>query len=771
MPILRILAGGAALVACGIGAVVCTPQLPTSAGNDEFSIELSIGRRGIEEAEFWGQPLVLIIRFEDSVRYGDFHINKGAAQEIPPDISRDQKFRTIHIPLYWAKEIPQAMDSTDTIFVMSGVAKSNEVFVRVMNRAPLIDSLIIADTALAVKNDVFGDRVYAFECDTQSVIGLRVYATDRDFRDRHSLDISWRSRDSVRIKHDPIEDSKAFYETPETNFRDTVIVIVSDGKYDVKTHCILSRTTGSSAILFDSLVVDSAVYDTVPEHVDYEVVTFDSARIDAYVRGFGVRLSWEAGRGVIEPDESADAFSAVYRCTLGVCGDTLEGDTTEPIDTIVVTARDRMGMTLKRSIGVVRVPANRRPVIDSVRIGRTARFVPGDSLPRYVGAGETLDCVLYFHDPDGDTGGFDIQWGAASGAVFDSLAPDSMRYTVPDALAEDTLRVSVADPKGFVRTAAVALEIVTPPAASDIAIGHSVMSASAEMAYNMTIGDTLALTARLADSTANATLQWRNTGPGALDVRSDSSARYASIDSAYSDTVTLRVVDTHGVASAYRLRVNVTNRRPVMDSIAVNDQALDGVDGAYSFAATVLDTLALFARASDPDGETPTLSWTTANADNQGRLPNAFRGSATYICQDSLYRDTVIVAATDSTGAAARALIIVKVDNRYPVIDSMRAGQTVFRADGATRGYGYTAPAGSKIPLEVYAHDPDENDQFSILWEVGGGAQTARRLENAVLFTYQASDAAYADTAAVTVTDRRNRTDVKMFYLTITKKP
>ncbi len=768
----RLIFWGGALAAVLFLPVLCTPQLPASPEDDgEFTIELSIGRRGVQEAEFWGEPLRLLVQFEDSVYYGDFHINKGAAQEIPPDISRDQKFRTIGIPVFWAKEIPSVEDSTDTIFVMSGVAKSNEVFVRVMNRAPMIDSLIVSDTALIVKNDIFGDRIYTFECDTIATVALRVFAGDRDYTDRHSLDIAWRARDSSRLKHDPIEDSKATYETPATNFRDTILVVVSDGKYDLKTHLVLSRTSGASAILFDSVSVDSTVYDSIPAMLVHEFVALDSIPLNVWVRGFGVQLAWKAGQGDIASRAAAKGFSAVYACTTSLCSDTLEGDTSVAVDTITVTARDRMGISVTRRVQLLQVPSNRRPIIDSVQIGSVRYDMAADSQTAFIGAGDTAALIVHFHDPDGDTAGFLFQWESASGVVIDSATRQRAWYAAAQSPESDTVTISLADPQGFMRDASVALQIVTPPEIAEFTFGDSVRKAGSAFTYSVTRDDALSVVARFDESTENASVAWQNAGGGSLRSSTDSSVVYVSLDSAYQDTLFAHVFDDHGVSSEYTVYLHVHNRRPVIDSLSVGDQMLTGGNVVHAFSATVRDTLAIAAFVSDPDGETPDIAWRVKNPDHQALMPNAFRNTASYTCKDSLYRDTILISATDSSGAASVKQLVIAVNNRYPVIDSLMAGSTVFRSNLSTSGYGYTAPAGTEIAFEVFAHDPDEGDQFSILWKVSGGDQQMKMRENAVRFVYIASDLAYSDTAIVTVTDEQDRTDTKLLYLSITKKP
>ncbi len=382
----------AALVASGM--LRCGTRAPVSGDDSVLSIRLSLNRVGSREADFTGTPVMAILQFSDTVDFSeiDWHLGKGAYL-IPSVWVGD----SLAVPLYWAKGLPLTYDSTaqapfDSVSVTVRAVQSNTVKVNVINRAPVIDSIMVGDTSYFVGENIYSRNVFSYEVDTSLHVYITVWAHDLD---SDVLFSAWRAViDSLALKSFTSSGMKRIYDTPFTNFRDTVFVNIEDGrggKVDVKL--VILRRSGISPVVYDSIRVGATTYRGDSARFVHQVVSLDTLGLTVYTRAQQPILIWGASNGNLD---SVGAFSATYRCTLSTKTDTLLTDTTVTLDTIRITMTNASLDTARTDIIVVKKPANQRPLIDSI----TVDGVRYDTLARARG-GSQITLKAYAHDPDG----------------------------------------------------------------------------------------------------------------------------------------------------------------------------------------------------------------------------------------------------------------------------------------------------------------------------------------------------------------------------------
>jgi hypothetical protein len=81
------------------------------------------------------------------------------------------------------------------------------------------------------------------------------------------------------------------------------------------------------------------------------------------------------------------------------------------------------------------------------------------------------------------------------------------------------------------------------------------------------------------------------------------------------------------------------------------------------------------------------------------------------------FRDTIHIYAYDGNGGSAHRAIIMfrRFTNHRPVIDSIRAGDTLFT--GSNPFFRFATAVFDSVPLQVYVHDVDTGEELTYSWQ------------------------------------------------------
>jgi|GEM_PF-5556788 len=355
----------AACAALAPAFFVCSPNL--GGGETGFSISLSVNTKGATEADFSGEALTAILSFSDTVDFSEIHWELGRGLYLYPAVRKGAELR---VPIYWGKKgMPLALDSLtgtryEYVYVTARGVQSNRIRVNVLNRAPMIDTLYVGDTAFFIGENIFSQNTYAYKVGTALQVYITVDAYDLDDDVPFAV---WRAAiDSLALRSYTNNSFKRVYQTPLTNFRDTVMVNVEDGHGGkAAIFLVLARTSGVIAVAFDSVRVGTTVLKGDSARFNYPFVAFDTLPLQVFTVTQQPVLAWSARHGSID---SLAPFTYVYRCTLSTKLDTLTTDTSFALDTLKGIITNASFDTARIAIAVIKRPLNQRPVIDSVKV-------------------------------------------------------------------------------------------------------------------------------------------------------------------------------------------------------------------------------------------------------------------------------------------------------------------------------------------------------------------------------------------------------------------
>lgn len=578
------------------GLFTCTTEAPVDSGQDRLKITLSVHHAGVREAEFTGTPINAIVELTDSTLYEEIDWYCGAAKRVRPAVSQFDKIVYIEVPLYWSKDLPTPRDTAfsddgrverlipyDMIFVKVGSVVSNAVVVKVINRAPIIDSIDVGDTSIAVEARIYSDNIFTCSIDSGDVdssglltMELHVHEYDSDF-----LRATWRpTRDTGRIliPGSPDQTLLAVYNTKSpTRFRDTVNITVSDGRLgDVDMSIVLVKVTGSDPIRVDSLRFRDTVFaDTGKSVFTYECVTIDTALVRLYTNAAGVSASWEAATGVVVDTSGSGAARgvlALYECRSRTCDDTVKSDTKVYLDSVSVTLTNRYGDVTTKSVRIVRKPANARPVIDNVVIGAELYTARRISYLMDIAPGDTIEMEVGYHDVDNARTSLAVVWEGYRGGTLtrDSEAPKLAEYVAKQFNYCDTLDVIVRDSLGFADTATIALAVFenTPPVIDSITVLDLALDGARDsiLAVSLVAGQTVdfnlyahEIDTAWGDSIVAVSWDFSTLGPPFQYPTDSTVLVYPSMNSSYGDTITVTVTDTYDGVDRKTIEVTVTD--------------------------------------------------------------------------------------------------------------------------------------------------------------------------------------------------------------------
>jgi len=162
------------------------------------------------------------------------------------------------------------------------------------------------------------------------------------------------------------------------------------------------------------------------------------------------------------------------------------------------------------------------------------------------------------------------------------------------------------------------------------------------------------------------------------------------------------------------VRVYVINIPPVIYAVTINSRQV-AIDREYSlFVADTSSKFTMAVTALDANDQDVWIIWKPENLvlpDNPGS-PSV----ATYRPLALNFRDTIHIYAYDGNGGSAHRAIIMfrRFTNHRPVIDSIRAGDTLFT--GSASFFRFGATVFDSVPLQAYIHDVDTGEVLTYYW-------------------------------------------------------
>ncbi|HEX7511218.1 MAG TPA: hypothetical protein VF335_07960, partial [Chitinivibrionales bacterium] len=235
------------------------------------------------------------------------------------------------------------------------------------------------------------------------------------------------------------------------------------------------------------------------------------------------------------------------------------------------------------------------------------------------------------------------------------------------------------------------------------------------------------------------------------------------------DTVTVTVRDND---SAFAVKTIIIvkgylgpNKPPVFDSLRVNDTVAKGAWTLLRYQATCRDTIRFRMYGHDPDSA-DTAYWTVRCLDST-RLKTVSDTAALYVCKDTLNKDTVTFLLSDKHLGSTLRQIIVDVNNRYPLFDSVRCADTVFKTIDSV--YKKNVSVGDSVVVKIFGHDPDAGDSATIRWSLLGSLNDTARFKTITgnQAVYVCKDSIFLDTCGLRVIDKRKAAARKRLCMNI----
>jgi hypothetical protein len=788
------------VVCAGLLFCVCAP-IPTQFSTGSYSVRLGLEDGTKTTATFSGQPIAADITLPESTYFVDIAWHLGSGQYRHPNVSPDKKIKQVQVELSWTTT-PTCWDTArkqfyDSIYVsIAGeTQRSNRVTVYVTNVPPTVDSLKIGSVVDKVDDSV---RYSLTLSDTTSHLVMRLGVHDIN---HDTLRYDWySSREGSSL--DPL--AQISYTIPTIQFFDTITATVYDGKGGSAVRVIfLSKVGKSLPPSIDSVTAGMSVFpgtdtlmyrfvSTVLDTVKFRVYATDPNAADT------VGFSWtntNAKHETVHPTGTGTTVLWIGDASLRTA---LPRDSFRVIDTIIVVARDERGDSVRRSIQIVQGRAGQPPQIDSVKLDSTTALAGTSMLViDSLSFGDSVRIKPFFSDPDSDT----VSWtySAARPLQYHKNADSSLEYTSKDSLISDTLVITAKD--GAIDSVKKTIVFATTnryPIIDSIVVRDSVGGTSSTfktqdsirvVADTAWLGDTLSIKVAAHDPDLGDTVAVAWTSTKLPVVKKDAKGLfvwYECVDSLlYDDTLTVRITDKKqkSVWSSVVLHVKSARRivhtPPKLDSMWINRTATEVFGGsAYlDSIVSVRDTLMLRVFTSDVDKSDSVKTF--ASSKFAGRLSKLADTLFSYIAKDSLYTDTVLLSAKDLKGDSAKGSFILKVTNRYPIVDSILVTDalqlkvdTLFKSADTVYSVKDSAQSNDTVKIQLYAHDPDKasgDSVASIVWSAKTGNALAATNVKGDIVHYVCLGQAYSDTITVRIADRRQKSSFKQIILNTRK--
>ncbi len=506
---------------------------------------------------------------------------------------------------------------------------------------------------------------------------------------------------------------------------------------------------------------DSVWFDDIAWHLGAGKFVYPSAALGKKIKEAQVKLLWDV-MPIKKDSATGNYFDSIYISK---------------------------GGELYRSNSAIVFVTNLAPVIDSIKISNRT-YSARDTVRDTVRAYDTLPTLairVFAHDLNLNT--LKCSWLDPSSRVSSAANSLSASYLVPHSNYTDTVRLSVYDGMGgsvdrilFITSTGFRNR---PPIIDSIRVKDSVFrGASSPVFYAAARLDSLSFRvwARDSDVVDNIVIQWTDKNVKQVALRPQGATMtmtWACTSATCKDTVKagVKIMDTVIVTardndSAWTSRTIIivkgnlgSNKPPVIDSLRINDTLAKGAWTLLRYQATCRDSIRLRMFGHDPDSA-DTIHWTLRALDST-RLKNVSDTAALYVCKDTLYRDTLTLMLSDNHLGSAVRQVVIDVNNRYPVLDSIRCGDSLFASSSAL--YASAAAAMDSLPITLFAHDPDSLDALKDTL-YSSGKVVPVRLAGPLQYRYVCRDSTYIDTLTASVKDKMAKTATKKIKLSVTKK-
>ncbi len=447
-----------------------------------------------------------------------------------------------------------------------------------------------------------------------------------------------------------------------------------------------------------------------------------------------------------------------------------------------------MGGENNRSNDACVFVTNIAPVIDSIKIGRRT-YNAQDTLIDTVRPYDTLPTVLIrIFARDVNQNVLASAWsGSGSSRITEIANSVNANYLLPGARITDTLGLSVYDRQGGNCDKVLLITSLLfknrPPLVDSVKVRDSVFAGSAAFSvYAAARFDSLQFKVWARDSDAYDIMQikWTGRNPKLAALRSKGADMVWACTSAICrdtaqtggarviDTVTVTVRDKDSIAATTSVIIVkgsvVANKPPLFDSLLLNDSLIKGSWSQVRWSATALDTLKFRMYAHDPDSlDTARFSIRTRDS---LRLVRKSDTAVSYLCGDTLGRDTLSFLLSDKRMESVLKQVLVTVNNRFPLIDSVQCEDSVFHTGSA--GFAYPCAGRDSLSLRIFARDSDSGDVLTDSIRSSSGTTVGKN----ATWNYQfiCPDSTYRDTLTVMVRDAKMKTARKNILIDITKK-
>ena len=313
-------------------------------------------------------------------------------------------------------------------------------------------------------------------------------------------------------------------------------------------------------------------------------------------------------------------------------------------DTWMVRVTPNDGYHDGNSVEAVVSVVNTEPQIDSVLLDASEATTS-----------QTVVCTGTASDIDGDTLTESYQWeNQTTGVVLGTSA--SITLSPLSVSPGDTVSCTYGVDDGISSTSSSALISIinTDPSINSLSIAPS----------NPYIGDTLTCMGSVSDDDLETPIeshQWENQTTGVL-LSTTSSLDLDTSNASPSDVIacTLTVTDLSGGTASDTQTVSVGNLPPSIDTLSFDQTTV-----------AIGDTLACVVSASDPEGETPILTYAWENTTTGTALGSGSTLTLNSSMATGLDEISCTATAEDSYGAVASQSISIFVDETIPVFSTV----------------------------------------------------------------------------------------------------
>lgn len=524
-------------------------------------------------ATFTGEPILAQLLLNDTLTYGELAWHSGSAVVRNPRnlansrliIDPRQRIWAMSVELSWnllPRPIGSSGERFDTIYASTGggLQASNVVRIIVRNIPPRIDSVIVGTQKYDYFRQINPDSLLIFNTKvTDTIIPIRLRAGDIDGKE---LFISWKCSTPLRLESDDKyqDDKDARYTAPEGNFRDTVVVHLSDGNGGQEfLSIVMQRMLPNVAPLLDSIKIDTVTIRSFASVIPVYRQSFDSLRFtlfasDANRDAITALASASRGEVGLLPNR---LFSWLYTSTEPAVARTV-------FDTLVVTVRDSGLVGTTARFALIQGKPNSLPRIDSLVVNGVRYKGDDKRLTLTVDGGDTLRISSYASDADSADSVLKYSWEGRFSTQVVNVDSNAVVYWCADSLYGDTLELNVSDGLGSTTvTVAVAVTYRTPSIDS-IRVSNVVkrdttmFRRSAEGGAQLKVLDPTRLDVRAYGVVAQepALYKWESVKGLGLGTAGPN-ATYTVRDSVYSDSIRAIITDGRGTHDTMSIFIEV----------------------------------------------------------------------------------------------------------------------------------------------------------------------------------------------------------------------